>query len=662
MGTFFLETGLIIQREGVTLEYVSRHGNDIYFEEPTSGQRITISEPVFWGEFNTQRLTILNAFSSPKVLKTPTEPASTQIRGLSSLPEKYQQDVDRKVTYISNLKKAGITRGQRKLIIEESAKIAAKINDPKGAPGASTIQYWWKNLETNQGEVYVLINGHSEKTKKKTIDNDSEEFLQRQIDEKYALDTRPTASGAYLAYRNELKNENLRREKSGLPLLRRVSQRSFYARIEARPKKELMVARFGREAARHHFKMIKGHLPCDYPLDYAEIDHTPLNLYVIDDESYLPLGRPWLTAIKDRRSGMLLGFYVSFTPTGLSSIFGALKHSLVSHHLAYEQWPDIENPWASFGRAHYYESDRGADFKSQRYRTAIVSIGSMYEYCERRTPWLKGSIERFFLTLEQTFFESIPGRTFSNLSQRAGYNPSEQAVIRFTTLIYLLHKWAADFHNVFPNARNQARPIDIWMDEISLAPPPYPNSPDALNIILGEHNTGTLSQEGLRYKWITYASDELSQLMNEIGKGIKLSFAVQIEDLGHIYALSPITNRYFLVPSTRPDYSCGLSVFQHLYLRRQRGLRLDASNAIDTLVETRASIQKTIRQELDLGKTAVKSKLARMANINSNAALEGKPQAVGDPFRGQSVSSETVPNEKQTVAPCTSVPRPSWGA
>ena len=254
------------------------------------------------------------------------------------------------------------------------------------------------------------------------------------------------------------------------------------------------------------------------------------------------------------------------------------------------------------------------------------------------------------------------GPAFSSLSQRADYNSSEQAVIRFTTLIYLLHKWAADFHNVTPNARNQARPLDIWMDEISLAPPPYPNSPDELNIILGEHNTGTLCQEGLRYKWITYASDELSKLMDEIGKGEKLSFAVQMEDLGHIYVLNPKTNRYFLVPSTRPDYSCGLSLFQHKYLRRQHGLRLDAAGAIDTLIETRSTIQQTIRQELEVSKTASKSKFARVANINSNAALEGKPQAVGDPFRGQSVSSEAIPNEKQTIAPCTSVPRPSWGA
>ncbi len=53
--------------------------------------------------------------------------------------------------------------------------------------------------------------------------------------------------------------------------------------------------------------MIRGHLPADHPLDVVEIDHTPLNVYVIDDLSFLPLGRPWLTAIKDRYSKVILG-------------------------------------------------------------------------------------------------------------------------------------------------------------------------------------------------------------------------------------------------------------------------------------------------------------------------------------------------------------------
>lgn len=138
-----------------------------------------------------------------------------------------------------------------------------------------------------------------------------------------------------------------------------------------------------------------------------------------------------------------------FSPS-LQSTFGLLRHSLEGHHLATLKWPDIENPWLSSGLAATYVSDRGSDYRSLRYRMAIRSLGAEYQYCEVRTPWHKASIERFFGTVETTFLESLPGKTFRCLANRMDYDSSGTAVIRFSVLVYLLHKWAADFHNVFP--------------------------------------------------------------------------------------------------------------------------------------------------------------------------------------------------------------------
>lgn len=662
MGTFFLQTGLVVSRQGQTLEYVSRAENELYFDEPMTGRRITLTEPRFWSEFQTNALSIVDAFSSPKLLRTPPpETAAAQFKNLADLPEKYQRDTERKVIYITRLKEAGITQGQKRLISIEAPKIAAAIGDHEPVPGTSTIQKWWKELGKANGEVYVLVSGHAQRNRRKGIDAESETFLQEQIDDEFAVDTRPTAVSAYRAYRYALKRKNTERAAALLPLLTAVSERTFYNRIEERPKKELMIARLGREAARHHFKMIKGHLPAEHPLDVVEIDHTPMNLYVIDDQAFLPLGRPWLTAIKDRYSGVLLGFYVSFQATGLDSVFGAIKHSLRSHHLAYELWPEIENPWPSFGRGHFYASDRGADFLSQRYRTAIISLGGMYEYCERRTPWLKGSIERFFLTLEQTFFEAMPGRTFASLKDRGDYNPVKDAVVRFSTLIFLLHKWAADYHNIIPHKRTQARSIDLWQDGIGIAPPPYHTSPDTLNIILGEHHTGKLTQEGIRFSWLTYADDQLSALMDEVDKGVSVNFVVSRENLGHIHVQHPRSNEYLCIPSTRPEYSAGLSLFQHKYLRKEAGVRFDKASAVDTLIETRAAMAETIQGELQAKSTKGKKRLAQIAGINSEAVLRGEARTIQSPFAGQQVAVPADPPSIATLPTFTNVPNYAWG-
>ena len=659
MGSFFLQQGLVISRMGQTLEFAARTEQELYFEEPETGKRITLTENAFWFEFQTQRIKIVDAFSSPKLLAFQPESTETQFRNIADLPQKFQDDVERKLTYITKLREAGITRGQKRLIAHEAKRIALEINDPLEPPAVSTLNKWWREFSRHNYEVYVLISGHADRHRGLALDDDSEEFLQRQIDEGYAIRTRPTASGAHRQYAHALREANKSRIAEGLPLLRQVAERTFRERIAQRPQKDLMVARLGREATRRAHKMIRGHLPADHPLDLLEIDHTPLNIYVIDDLSFLPLGRPWLTAIKDRYSKVILGFYVSFKATGLDSIFGAIKHSLTSHFLAYELWTDLENPWPAFGRGHYYLSDRGGDFKSPRYRSAIVSLTSLYEYCERRTPWIKPSIERFFLTLEQTFFEAMPGRTFANLGMRSDYDPAAQAVVRFSTLIYLLHKWAADFHNVFPNKRKQARPLDLWLDGIDTAPPPYIPNLDQLDIILGEHQSGKLSQEGLRFSWLTYADDSLREVMDLVGPGTRLDFVVSREDLGQINVRHPKTDRYFSVPCTRPEYASGLSLLQHQYLRKQAGIHLERASAVDELIDTRWRIQEVLREELEARANVSKVGLARIAGITSTSVLEGQRRSIITPFEGQTI--DVTPTRVDQAAAFTNVPQYSWG-
>lgn len=662
MGSFFLQAGLVICRYGQTLEYAARAGDELYFEDPETGQRVTIKEGKFWGEHQTNKLAIVDAFSTPTTLEIPSEAQDQQFKNLADLSQKYHNDTERKLTYIDRLRDAGISKGQMRLIANEAQRIAKEINDPRGVPGSSTINRWWSKLEKHKFEVYAVVSGHADRKRGSPLDDASEKFLQTQIDDEYLIDTRPPVTTAYLGYEKALAIENKERIANNLRPLVKVAERTFYARIDRRPKEEVMIARFGREAARKYFKMAKGHLPADHPLDAVEIDHSPLNLHVIDDLSFLPLGRPWVTVIKDRKTGILLGFYISFQAPGLNSIFGAIKHSLTSHHLAYELWPDIENPWPAFGRGISYVSDRGADFLSPRYRAAIRSLGARWTYCERRTPWHKGSIERFFGTLEQNFFEAMKGRAFSSLLGRGDYNPVEDSVVRFSTLIYLLHKWAADYHNVFKHKRSQATSLDLWTEGVRLAPPPYPVSIDELNIILGERHNKVLSQEGLRFSWLTYANDELEELMSLIGKGKSLDFVVSQEDLGQIHVLNPRTKEYFPVPCTRPEYATGLSLFQHKYLRKEAGVRLNKDTAVDTLMNTRARLQEILAGEVDAKATATKVKLARVAGINSNAVLEGKARSIATPFQGQQIDIPPAAAAAAISGPAfTNVPTYSWG-
>ncbi|MEL4419744.1 integrase, partial [Shewanella algae] len=64
-------------------------------------------------------------------------------------------------------------------------------------------------------------------------------------------------------------------------------------------------------------------------LERVEIDHTPLDLFLVDDRTGLPCGRPTLTMCLDHFSKMPLGYHLSFSAPSLGAVIGALRHAVL---------------------------------------------------------------------------------------------------------------------------------------------------------------------------------------------------------------------------------------------------------------------------------------------------------------------------------------------
>ncbi|WP_233633637.1 hypothetical protein [Burkholderia cenocepacia] len=287
---------------------------------------------------------------------------------------------------------------------------------------------------------------------------------------------------------------------------------------------------------------------------------------------------------------------------------------------------------------------------------AIRSLGAEYQYCEVRTPWHKASIERFFGTVETTFLESLPGKTFRCLANRMDYDSSGTAVIRFSVLVYLLHKWAADFHNVFPNSRSGARPIDLWNEGIITAPPSLPANLDQLEVVLGNVASSHLSNVGLRYENMTYSDSYLRDLMKDLGPGAVVKFSVPDNDLGVAYVLDPRSNKNIPIPNTRPDYANGLSLFQHKWMKKICREKYKKSS-IDGLVSVKAEINARVRDELAAKNTRSKTTLARLAGINSQATLSGEGRTILDPLAPSRARSDST---TEVVSSISDIRRPRW--
>jgi len=71
--------------------------------------------------------------------------------------------------------------------------------------------------------------------------------------------------------------------------------RTIKRRLATYDPKDLIASRFGSKAAREAFRPVQEHDLPALPFQLLQIDHSPVDLIVVDDRDRLPIGRPWLT-------------------------------------------------------------------------------------------------------------------------------------------------------------------------------------------------------------------------------------------------------------------------------------------------------------------------------------------------------------------------------
>ena len=108
--------------------------------------------------------------------------------------------------------------------------------------------------------------------------------------------------------------------------------------------------RKGRKAAAAKYEPIKGHFPgADYPLAVAQIDHTAMDVIVVDEEHRQPIQRPSLTVVIDVYSRMVLGFAIYLEKPSAFTAGLAIAHAV----LPKEDWlagVGVHADWPCWGK------------------------------------------------------------------------------------------------------------------------------------------------------------------------------------------------------------------------------------------------------------------------------------------------------------------------
>ena len=247
---------------------------------------------------------------------------------------------------------------------------------------------------------------------------DVEAILSTTIDEVYLSPQKRSVPYTY--------NEVIRRCRNAG--LKPPDARTVRRRIKRLSDKEALRRREGGTAVRDKYAPIQGAFPgADWPLAVVQIDHTPVDLILVDDVHRRPVGRPWITLSIDVFSRMVTGFYISFDPPNAMAVGLCLAHAI----LPKDSWlaqHDIATPWPVWGVMSTIHADNAKEFRGTMLRMACKEYGMNLHWRPVARPHFGGHIERLLGTFNAEI-HNLPGSTFSNPQARGHYDSERHAAM-----------------------------------------------------------------------------------------------------------------------------------------------------------------------------------------------------------------------------------------
>ena len=275
--------------------------------------------------------------------KVETKLPQNYAKDLQALPEKIKTTTFAKLKYIQWLE-ANIQGGWTQKNLEPLLKVMPEVEGEK-KPSWRTAARWYSAYTNADKNIMALIPSHQKKGNRER-ETATDKFFEKAL-ERYLVKEKPSVASAYKFYKGLVIIENDSVVGSDLKPL---TYKAFKNRIDNLPQYEVMIARYGKRLADIAFNKVEGHRRPTRVLEKVEIDHTPLDLILLDDELHIPLGRPTLTMLVDVYSHCIVGYYFSFSEPSYDAVRRAMLNAMKPKNEVAELYPDTVNEWKCAGK------------------------------------------------------------------------------------------------------------------------------------------------------------------------------------------------------------------------------------------------------------------------------------------------------------------------
>lgn len=333
---------------------------------------------------------------------------------------------------------------------------------------------------------------------------------------------------------------------------------------------ELKVARReGKAAAVQNFTLSEGSVPgVDAPLAVVQIDHTKLDLFLVDDILRRPIGRPWITVAIDVFSRMVVGFYVAFDPPGALATGLCIAQAILPKR-GWLQRLGVEGEWPCWGIMRKLHLDNAKEFHGIMLERACAQYDIEIDWRPVKTPRYGGHIERLLGTFAREI-HGLPGTSFSNPKTRGEYDSEGRAALTLseferwltTFIIQVYHARVHSALGVPPIERYRQGIFDKAGGDTARVPSRIVDE-ERLRLDFMPLVERTVQDYGVMIDWITYSHAVLRSWVGardpkDNSRKRLLVFRRDPRDISVVWFYDPELQTYFPIPyrdTSRPPIS-----------------------------------------------------------------------------------------------------------
>jgi len=410
-----------------------------------------------------------------------------------------------------------------------------------------TSLYRWLRRFKSQGVISALVDKkRGWKSDRSRLDPRIIEVIDDVINKVYLNKRRYSINKVILEVQIQCENHNLPKPHAN----------TIRKRINKLSAKKVLTRRGMGNKYKNELKPAAGKFPdADYPLAVIQIDHTPVDLIIVDDESRKPIGRPWITVAIDVFSRCITGYYVGLEAPNANSVAMCISHSILPKSGWLTKHGITDTSWDVFGFPGKIHVDNGADFRTETLRRACLEYDIALEFRPVREAQYGGHIERLLGSFMKHVHD-LPGTTFSDVKAKGDYKSEKYAAMTFSELeVWLANLIVRYYHNKVHSTIGMA-PVKMWENAIwqegGSGMPPIPEDPFTVELDFMPLFERTVQKNGVSIDGIRYYAPIIDRWIGSKEEGSKnprkFIFRRDPRNISKIWFFEPELKAYFDVP------------------------------------------------------------------------------------------------------------------